>query len=159
MSRCAACPSAERVAKVCSLTESDELRDILDAEFRGAQILLRQVTADIVENLSKRSGFSAELSIERALRCGELPGHSFHARRMSGRRCDDLIDLAGHAGRCLDLAKNAIARLLHDLGSKSMRHARLCGKNRSGIGEFSNRLTEPDWATQILRIKMGVGRS
>ena len=142
------------MAEIRSLAESHQFRDFIGRELGGAQILLRQVAPDIVENLSKGGSLGPELSIQRSLGRGELPGDAFHSRRVSRRRRDDLVDLPGHSRRCLHLAKDAIAGLLQDLRGKSMRHVRLRRKDRSGIGEFGHRLTKPNRAAQILPVKV-----
>ena len=67
------------MTKVRRVAESHKLRNVVDTQFRGTEILSREVAADIVENLSKRSTLGIELSIERSDSCGDLPGYTLHA--------------------------------------------------------------------------------
>jgi hypothetical protein len=47
----AAGPSAEGMAKVRRFAESHEFGDVFRTEFRGAEIFLREVAANIIQNL------------------------------------------------------------------------------------------------------------
>ena len=78
--RSAAGPSAECMTKVRSLAESDKVRYVFHAKFRGTKIFLCEVAADVIENLRKRRTLGVKLSIERAHGCGDLPGYTLHAR-------------------------------------------------------------------------------
>lgn len=51
--RRAAGPSAECVTEVCGFAEPYELRNVVYAQLRRAQIFFGEIAADVIENLGK----------------------------------------------------------------------------------------------------------